>query len=92
MIDFIGITIATIGLSTWLITLANKWGIIGWLYNHVKWNLFKQMLECEFCTSWWTCVAVDIVIFLFTMKFYFLAVPFVATKFVQLIIHQDGKD
>ena len=90
MNEFILMTLVIVGVSAWVITVLYKWGVLNYLYKKIEWPLFKKMLECDFCLSWWTCVLVSVVAFFFTLHVSTLFVPFVAAKFVQLIIRQDG--
>lgn len=65
-------------LAAFVLTLARKWGVIEWVQVHGN-DLFCRLASCDFCLSWWVCVALAVVIAIFVSEPVLLLAPFCAT-------------
>ena len=64
--------------ASFLLLLAYKVGLVEWMQVHGS-ELVSKMAHCDFCTSWWLCVLLTIMILAVTGELYFFVVPFIAT-------------
>ena len=72
-------------LSSFLLLLAYKWGMVEWLQVHGG-ALISKMANCDFCMSWWLCVFLSLVIVNVTSDGTLLLVPFVATPIARRML------
>ena len=78
MTQIIGYIIIVSGAAAWLLTLAHKWRLIEWAAVHSN-AFFNEMLNCDFCLSWWTAWVLVIALFCVTGDYQLAIVPFVST-------------
>ncbi|MCM1077873.1 MAG: hypothetical protein NC344_06885 [Bacteroidales bacterium] len=76
------IIVATV--AAFLITLAEKWGIVEYMQVHGN-DFFSKMFNCSFCLSWWTCVAVSVILALFTAEGSWMLAPFCSTVITRIL-------
>lgn len=60
--DFLVIAVLVALFVKFVRTLAEKWGILGWLQAHAPNDFLYKLFSCEFCQSWWLGLAVSIVL------------------------------
>lgn len=48
-----------------ILTLAEKWGILAWLQANAPNDFFHQLFTCNFCQSWWLGVCLSILLGIF---------------------------
>lgn len=80
IIEFILWSIAVAMVASFLLTLAHKWGIIEWMQVHSRYEIIYKMLNCMFCSCWWTCVVLSIILAVVMWNWWMLLIPFVSTK------------
>lgn len=75
-------------LSAFAVTLMHKWGFI----EHMQINadrfpeFVNQLFNCYFCLSWWVCVFISVLLFIFIGDFYVAVCPFVATPVAKFLL------
>lgn len=47
-----------------MLTIAQKWGIMDWMQAHAPCKLIYQLLTCDFCKSFWLglCLSIPLAI------------------------------
>lgn len=61
MENFVCYTFVVATTSAFILILLGKWGVIE--YMQVRgWRLFSKMAQCNFCLSWWCCLALALVL------------------------------
>lgn len=48
-----------------MLTIAEKWGILEWLQAHAPNEFFHKLFTCNFCQSWWLGVCLSILLGIF---------------------------
>lgn len=61
-IDYLVIVVMVALFVKFIRTLAEKWGILGWLQAHAPNDFLYKLFSCEFCQSWWLGLAISIVL------------------------------
>lgn len=91
--DFLLTTLTISLVSTFIISLLRKLGIIERLQVHginarkdSLNDLISRMANCDFCLSWWTNVLISIIAIAFIREAYVLVIPFVATPLTRHIL------
>ena len=72
-------------LAAWLLLFAYKTGIVEHLQVHGN-KLVSEMAHCDFCMSWWLCVAVSLVMVVVTMELVCFGIPFLATPLARWMV------
>lgn len=85
MIVFVIQIIVIAMFASFVLTLANKWGIIEYVQINGN-DFFSQMFNCYFCLSWWTCVVIAITWFLNTGDYFVLLTPFCSTNLTRKLL------
>lgn len=81
---FFASNIIIVSLATsFLLTLASKWGWLEWLQVHAPNEFFSKLLNCKFCVSFWASVLLSVIYYFVTREPYLLAVPFCSTMIVR---------
>lgn len=65
-LDFlIYVCLVALGVK-FLLTLADKWGIMEWLQAHAPNKLLFQLFTCDFCKSFWLglCLSIPLAVLL----------------------------
>ena len=57
--NYICIVLAVALLAAFLLMLAHKWGFVEYVQVHGN-EFFAKMFSCDFCLSWWFCVATQL--------------------------------
>ena len=79
MCDFV-CWVAVVGMiAAFVLSLADKWGIIEYLQIHAPNDFLNKLFSCPFCCSWWVGVAISLSLLLVTKEWFFLAVPLCST-------------
>jgi flagellar biosynthesis protein FliQ len=73
-------------LAGWLILLLGKTGLREWGQVHAP-KLVAKMLECDFCLSWWTCLAIILLWVIATGDVRLVLGAFAATPIARYIIY-----
>lgn len=60
IVQFVCWCIVVALLAAWLLTLADKWGLREWLQVHAPTDFLYKLFICNFCCSWWVCVAISV--------------------------------
>lgn len=66
-------------LGSWLLTLADKWGVREWLQVHAPNEFLYELFMCNFCCSWWVGVIISLFLLVVTGQCEMLAVPLIST-------------
>lgn len=73
-------------LAAWLILLLMKVGVIEWAQVNGS-KLVSELASCHFCLSWWSCVVITLIIFVFVCgDVKVCLVPFMAAPITRQII------
>lgn len=62
MVNFICFVIVDALAATFCLILARKWGWLEWLQVHAPTEFLSKLLNCNFCTSWWVCLAISLIL------------------------------
>lgn len=85
LLDFIAVTVLVALLAAFLLELAYKWGVIEWVQVHGN-AFFSKMFNCNFCLSWWTGVALSVLLALVLWDAHCLLIPFVSTLMTRKLL------
>lgn len=72
-------------IATFFLLLAYKLGMIEWLQVHGN-EFVSKLANCTFCLSWWTCLAVSMIIIIVSLDLSLLIVPVIATPITRKMI------
>lgn len=72
-------------LAAFVLLLLRKQGAIEWVQVHGN-KFFAEMFSCDFCLSWWTCVAISVAFALLFFEPLALIVPFFATPITRKLL------
>lgn len=72
-------------LSTFILLLMYKWGIIEWVQMHGN-KFFSNMFNCQFCLSFWVSVILSVIAYFFTENYLTLGIPFLATPIIRKLL------
>ncbi len=73
-IDYLVAVVLVALLVKFVRTLAEKWGILGWLQAHAPNDFLYKLFSCEFCQSFWLGLAFSLVLAVF-IDWRFVFVP-----------------
>lgn len=73
------------GLSSFVISLMMKWGIVEWVQVHGN-DFFHKMFSCNFCLSFWTNLLVCISLSIYISDARVLFIPFFSTNITKHLI------
>lgn len=79
MVDFACWAIVVGLFASWLLVIADKWGVREWLQVHAPCDFLYKLFMCNFCTSWWLNVAICLTLAIITNKGVMLAIPLIST-------------
>lgn len=79
IVNFLAWVIVVGLLGSWFLTLADKWNIREWLQVHAPNDFLHQLFICNFCCSWWVCVAISLFLFVVSGQWEMLAIPMIST-------------
>lgn len=79
ILDFICWCAVVALIAAFLLSLAQKWGILEWLQVHAPSDFLHKLVSCKFCLSWWVSVGISVILLLTRGQMEFLAVPFCST-------------
>lgn len=65
--------------AAFLLLLAVKWGILEWLQVHAPSDFLHELFTCHFCTTFWTCAAISLSLFVATGRWQMLFIAPLAT-------------
>lgn len=82
---FVMLIVLSALLSSFLLLLAAKWGIIEWMQTHGT-PLLAELAQCRFCLSFWTNVLPATVMAVFTGDVALLALPLFATPITRVLL------
>lgn len=85
MIEFVFYIIVVALLAAFLIGLMRKLGVVEYVQVHGN-KLFSEMFSCDFCLSWWSCVAVALFAFIICGNPVLFGVPFCATMITRVLL------
>ena len=72
-------------LAAFVITLGRKLGLVEWVQVHGS-PFFAKMFSCDFCLSFWTSLAVSLLIFVVWRDLGALLAPFLATPITRAFL------
>ena len=78
-------TVTVALLAAFILSLLIKWEVVEWLQVHGS-DLISKMANCDFCLSFWICVAVSAVMMLLTGAWWLVAVPVMATPITRRLL------
>ena len=85
LLNYIALAVLVALFAAFLLDLAYKWGIIEWVQVHGN-KFFSKMFNCNFCLSWWTGVALSVVLALALWDAHCLLIPFVSTSITRKVL------
>ena len=65
-------------LTSWVVILLRKWGVLEWLQVHGS-EFVGKLVSCDYCLNWWLSWAVVVVALAATGEWWVVAVPFFST-------------
>lgn len=80
MLEFMICSIVEGSLAAFVLTLGYKWDIVYALQEKAKSRLMKELTNCQFCMTFWICVALSLVASVLTGEWVLMLAPMVATK------------
>lgn len=63
--DFVCWTLLVAAAVKFMLTLAEKWGILEWLQMNAPSEFFHKLFTCNFCQSFWLGLCLSILIAIF---------------------------
>lgn len=85
MLGLLIISIIIALLAAFIITLGRKWGLVEWVQAHGS-TFFAKMFSCGFCLSFWTTLAICLLIFVVWRDFGVLLAPFLSTPITRNLL------
>ena len=85
MTDYIAVVVLVALMASWVVSLMAKWGIVEYLQVHGN-DLISRMASCDFCLSWWACVAVSLGASLVSGEWVILTVPVFSTTLTRRLL------
>ena len=85
MTEVVMMTVTVALLAAFILSLLIKWEVVEWLQVHGS-DLISKMANCDFCLSFWICVAVSAVMMLLTGAWWLVAVPVMATPITRRLL------
>lgn len=85
MITFIITALIISSVSSFIVSLAYKTGVIQWMQCYGS-DIISEMARCNFCLSWWTCVIISIPAAIMMREPSILLCPFVSTSLAKNMI------
>lgn len=61
MTEYLFVSIAVALVAAFVLLTLKKIGVVEWLQVHGS-DLVSEMAHCDFCLSWWTCLAVALMV------------------------------
>lgn len=71
--------------ASFFVTLAYKWGIVDHVQMHGN-KFFNHMFSCEFCLSFWSSMAVSLVLAILASDWSILFVPCITTNITRRLL------
>ena len=65
-------------LTSWVVILLRKWGVLEWLQVHGG-EFVGKLVSCDYCLNWWLAWAVVVIALAVTGEWWVVAVPFFST-------------
>lgn len=75
MINFVCWVLIVALVVKFILTVAEKWGILEWMQAHAPFELLYKMLSCEFCRSFWLGVVICSILAVILRDCSFLFIP-----------------
>lgn len=69
--------------SAFVLSLAVKWGVLEWAQVHAPTELVSKMLNCKFCVSFWTALAVSLIMWAVGGYWHIVFAPVFATVIIR---------
>lgn len=85
LVDYIFILIITASLASFVVCLADKWGVVEWVQIHGN-DFFSKMFNCQFCLSWWANVVICILCAIILRDAWVILFPFVNTNITKHLL------
>jgi len=71
-------------LTSWVVILMKKWGVIEWVQVHGN-AFFDKLVSCDYCLNWWLSWCVVVVALVVTDEWWLVGVPFFSTTIGRLL-------
>ena len=71
-------------LTSWVVILLKKWGVIEWVQVHGN-AFFDKLVSCDYCLNWWLAWCVVVVALVVTGEWWLAGVPFFSTTIGRLL-------
>lgn len=78
--EFIGWGVIVCGLTAFVMSLLNKWGIIEWIQVHATNDFIHRLSSCHFCCSWWCGLIIATTFAAVTGEWRLIFLPMVTTN------------
>lgn len=62
MIDTLILTVMVGLVVSFLVAFATKSGLRNRLIEHCEYDKIAEMLQCDFCLCWWSCLVASIIV------------------------------
>lgn len=85
MIEFVCFSVVVALIAAFAISLLYKWGAVEYVQINGS-EFFAKMFSCQFCLSWWACVAMAIVVAIAAGDATVLLTPFVSTMITRKML------
>lgn len=72
-------------VAAWLVLVLKKTGAVTWLQVHGS-DFIARLAMCDFCLSWWVCVALSVCGLFIAADAMFIFVPFLATPITRILL------
>jgi len=84
LIGFMVAALLTGCLTSWVVILLKKWGVIEWVQVHGN-AFFGKLVSCDYCLNWWLSWCVVLVALVVTGEWWLVGVPFFSTTIGRLL-------
>ena len=82
---FVAVVVLAALCAAFMLILAGKWGLLEWVQIHGC-RLLSEMARCGFCLSFWTGLALSVVLLCMTGDWLMLTIPVFSAPITRMLL------